>query len=44
MSDAVELVAKRRERRAHYTEVSLPHSWQGIPDVSTQTGRGRSRE
>jgi rifampicin phosphotransferase len=33
-ADAAELVAKRRERRASYQQISLPHSWRGIPDVS----------
>jgi rifampicin phosphotransferase len=33
-ADAADLVARRRERRAHYQEVSLPHSWRGIPDVT----------
>jgi rifampicin phosphotransferase len=35
-ANAAELVELRRERRAHYQEINLPHSWRGIPDVSAR--------
>ena len=36
-ANAAELVGLRRERRAHYQEVDLPHSWRGIPDVAKRS-------